>query len=49
VLGLFVADKMLQCFIVQRICASSTNSIESNDKTEEKLSENTKLLNKKEC
>jgi hypothetical protein len=38
---------MLQCFIVQPACASSTNSIERNDKTEEKLSENTKLSNKK--
>jgi hypothetical protein len=40
---------MLQCFIVQRICAPSTNFAESKDKSEEKESENTILSNKKEC
>jgi hypothetical protein len=49
VAGQIVADKMLQCFIIQHICGSSTNFVESNDKSEEKLSENTKISNKKEC
>jgi hypothetical protein len=38
---------MFQCFIVQHICASPTNFVESNDNSEEKSSENTKLSNKK--